>query len=515
MKRLLSGLLAALSVLSLCAGCMELAPTTSNTTVTPVTTTVPPTTAPHPEIDYTNSTVVLYTVNIRGDLRIYSQIASARAHYEALGANVLLVDAGNYLQGSAYTGTDMGLTVYYLMDAVGYDVAGMGAYDFAHGEATVGYAAHGDLVHHYTQAELYRGAEVMTYQKNAPWSREPVYATRGQKTAANFQVICSNLFIRENATGYYDFEPSAVLGEELKVGFVSCLDENAADSIREDFLEGYSFCDAVAPECDILVSFGGRQGDITIDIPKDGSFSVGAYVIDHTTKYISYEFVKLDKTNEAVDAWIAALPVKDVIGVSFVDLIGSLQANQNSQTNLGTLVADALKWYAENKLEGIEHPVIGLFNGGNCKSYLYSGQITELDIRNAVHGSKSGVGVVYLTGAQLLEVLEAATQRENCPGWAQTAGISYQVDTNKAYDFGAAYGLYYKANSVNRVSITTEGFDPAATYAVVADMLLLEGEDTYYLLPECEIVVRDASGADICKIVTMYIQEALEGRIDG
>ena len=515
MKRLLSGLLVLLLLLGLCAGCMEPAPTTNHTPTPFPTTTVPPTTAPAPEIDYTNSTVVLYTVNIRGDLRIYSQIASARAHYEALGANVLLVDAGNYLQGSAFTGTDMGLTVYYLMDAVGYDVAGMGVYDFAHGEATVGYPAHGDLVHHYTQAELYRGAAMMTYQKNAPWLREPVYATRGEKTAANFQVICSNLSISGDATGYFDFEPSAVLGDELKVGFVSCLDENAADSIPEDFLEGYGPCEVVAPECDILVSFGGRQGDITIDIPKDGSFAVGAYVIDHTTKYISYEDVKLDKTHEAVDAWIAALPVKDVIGVSSVDLCGSRKENWNGQTNLGALVANALKWYAESKLEGIEYPVIGLFNGGNCKGFLYSGQITEMDIRNAIHGSQSGVGVVYLTGAQLLVVLEAATQREDCPGWAQTAGISYQVDTNKAYDFGAAYGLYYKANSVNRVSITTEGFDPEATYAVVADMLLLEGEDTYYLLPECQIAARDASGADICKIVTMYIQEALEGRIHG
>lgn len=514
MKRLLSGLMAMLAVLSLCIGCMEPVPTTNNIPTPFPTTTVPPTTAPPPAIDYTNSTVVLYTVNIRGDLAVYSQIATARAHYEALGANVLLVDAGNYLQGSAYTGTDMGLTVYYLMDAVGYDVAGMGVYDFAHGEATVGYAAHGNLVCHYTQAELYRGAERMTHQKNAPWSREPVYATRGGKTAANFQVICSNLSISEDATGYFDFEPSAVLGEELKVGFVSCLDETAADLISEDFLQGYGPCEVVAPECDILVSFGGRQGDITIDIPKDGSFAVGAYVIDHTTKYISYEFVNLDKTNEAVDAWIAALPVNPVIGVSSVDLNGSRKENWNGQTGLGTLVADALKWYAENKLEGIEYPVIGLFNGGNCKGFLYSGQITEMDISNAIHGSQSGVGVVYLTGAQLLEVLEAATQRENCPGWAQVSGIEYQVDTEKAYDFGAAYGLYYKANSVNRVSITTEGFNPEATYAVVADMLLLEGEDTYYLLPECEIAVRDASGADICQILTMYLQEALGGRID-
>lgn len=513
MKRLLSGLLAVLAVLSLCAGCMEPAPTATGTDDPSGTTTVAPTAAP--AVNYTDSTVILYTANIRGDLTVYSQIATVRAHYEALGANVLLVDAGNYLQGSAYTGTDMGLTVYYLMDAVGYDVAAMGVYDFAHGEATVGYADHGDLTHHYTQAELYRGAETMTYRKNADWMREAVYATRGPKTAATFQVVCSNLQIGENATGYYAFEPSAVLGTKLQVGFVSALPEDGNDLISDDFLQGYSTCEVAAPECDVLVSLGAGEGDIVIDIPADGTLTAGAYIIDHTTKNITFETVELSKSNAAVDAWIEALPVNPVIGTANVDLIGSRWENWNGQTDLGSLVADALKWYAENKLEGIEYPVIGLFNGGNCTGFLYCGQITETDIRNAIHGSQDGVGVVYLTGVQLLEVLEAATQRENCPGWAQVSGIRYEVDTEKAYDFGAAYGLYYEANSINRVTVTSEGFDPEATYAVVADMLLLRGEDTYYLLPDCEIAVRDASGADICQIVTMYIQEALEGRIGG
>ena len=178
-------------------------------------------------------------------------------------------------------------------------------------------------------------------------------------------------------------------------------------------------------------------------------------------------------------------------------------------------MADALKWYGENKLEGVEYPVIGLFNGGNCTGFLYSGEITKLDIRNAIHCSQKGVGVVYMTGEEILEMLEAATQREHCPGWAQVSGIDYQVDITKAYDFGAAYGLYYKANSVNRVSVISEGFDPNATYAVVADQLLLEGEDTYYMLKDRPLAVQDGSGTDICQILALYIQEACKGQIGG
>ncbi len=512
MKRFFCAWLAVLLLLSLCTGCTEPAPTTTGE-VPPSTTTVPP--ATNPRVDYTNATVILYTANIRGDLQVYSQIATVRAHYESLGATVLLVDAGNYLQGSAYTGTDMGLAVYYLMDAVGYDVAGMGLYDFAYGKATAGYAAHGDLTHYYTQAELYRGTEAMTYQRNEPWSDQPLYVTRSPKPAATFQVVCSNLRMEAEAGGCYAFASSCVLGEALRVGFQSILPQEAQNGILEDYLQGYSPCEVDKPDCDILVSMGEGEGDIVLDIPADGTLATGAYVVDHTTKAITFEEVTLSRTNEAVDAWIADLPLKPVVGTLDADLNGSRRENCNGQTALGTLVADALKWYAESKLGVAEYPVVGLFNGGNCTGFLYSGEVTELDIRAAIHGSKAGVGLVYLTGAQLLEVLEAATQRENCPGWAQVSGVAYTVDTSKAYDFGAAYGAYYQANSVNRVTVTTEGFDPSATYAVVADMLLLTGAETYYLLAKQEIAMKDPSGADICQILIQYIQEALGGHIGG
>lgn len=519
MKRI-SCLLLVLTMLLTSTGCVAQPPATSGSTTTiPTTTqtipttqtTVPETTAP--PVDYANSTVILYSANVRGDVQVYSAMAAARESYEALGATVYLVDAGNYLQGSAYANADMGLTIYRLMEAAGYDVAGMGVYDLAHGEAEVGYAAHGDLVKFYTQAQLYRGTQQLQYQQNAPWSKEPVMAVREAIPAAGFQVICSNLY-GEITNEYYAFENSAVLGDSLKIGFVSAMPGNVLDYVRQDFLAGYQFTRVTAPECDILVALGNTAGDIVIDAPADGGLRVGACVIDNSSGYITFEDVDLSARSAQMDALIAALPSPEVIGTSGSDYNGSQQANFNSQTNLGTLAADALKWYAETYLEGLEYPVISIQSGSNCRNFLYSGDVTKTDLRNAYHGSVDGIGVIYLTGAQLLEALEAATQRENCPGWAQVSGISYTVDLQKPYDWGAAYGPYYKAASINRVSITTEGFDPEATYAVVADMLLLRGSDTYYMFKDCEIVVRGESGLDLCQIVALYIQHALNGQLD-
>lgn len=502
MKKLVSVLLALGLMLSLFSGCKK--PNAATTTTIDDFTMPPATEAP---VDYANSTVILYSANVRGNVQIYSAIAAAKAAYEALGATVYLVDAGNYLQGSAYAGGDMGLTIYDLMETVGYDVAGMGVSELVYGEAEVGYTSHGDLTKYYTQAELYRGTQALTYQQNAPWDKEPRMVTRPAKAAAGFSVICSNLAAGENATGYYEFEPYVVLGQQLKIGFVCSLPEDAAEYVREGFLDGYAYQNVTAPECDVLIALGGGNGDIVIPASADAACKVGACVINNDTREILLETVDLTATDAAVEAKLASLQAATVLGELDHDLDGSLSANQNGQTELGTLVADALKWYAENRMEGIEYPVVGIQSGGNCTGFLYRGEVTELDLRNVIHASNAGVGVIYLTGAQLLEALEASTQQADCPAWAQVSGISYTVDTQKPYDASYVYGHYFKAGSVNRVQITTENFDLEATYAVVADMQLLLGGDTYYIFRDCAVVAETEAGLSVCDIVAMYLQE--------
>ena len=505
MKKTLSILLVLAMVLTMFAAC-------GNSTQTTEATTEPTEAATEAGIDYANSTVILYTGNVRGNVELYSQIAAAKAAYEAKGAAVYLVDAGNYLQGTAYANSDMGLTVYNLMDAAGYDVAGMGVYEFVHGEATTGYIYHSNLTKYFTQAELLNGSEELEYQKNAPWADEAVMDTRAAKDAASFAVVCSNLNSTSDATGYYAFENSVVLGDGLKVGFISSVPENVADYLQDNFLSGYEMQDVAAPACDVLVALNG-QGDIEIDAAADGELTVGAYVINNATKEITPEEVDLTGKNADVDALIAGTQLSKVVGKSEVILDGADRDNWNGQTNLGTLTADALAWYAANKMEGIADPIVAIQNGGNCDNFIYPGEITEVDLLNALPFSPMGVGVVTMTGAELLETLEASTQSEMCPGWAQVSGIAYTVDTSVPYDAGEEYGDFFKANSCNRVTVTTEGFDPEATYAVVADKFLIKGNDTYYTMVDREVIASAPDGVKTRDIVAMYIDEVLGGTV--
>ena len=63
----------------------------------------------------------------------FSAIAVEKARAKASGDNVLLVDAGDYVQGTALGGFDEGRTVIDIMNAAGYDVATLGNHEFDYG----------------------------------------------------------------------------------------------------------------------------------------------------------------------------------------------------------------------------------------------------------------------------------------------------------------------------------------------------------------------------------------------
>ena len=484
--------------------------------------------------DYAGKTVLIYTGNLRGDVDVYAKIAAAKAEYEAQDANVVLVDAGNYLQGSAYANASRGLAITSLMSSVGYDVAAMGKYDFTYGDATTGYIYHGNFFKYYTQAELVNGAEEEEYRRNAPWAPEAVMETRPELVPASFTAVSSNITVDKENSGFYSFTPYFVVPvTDLSVGVVAFTDPTTADFLQDGFLDGYTFTDA-APEkpagCDIVVALvnGGTpcEADIVIDATA-GEPICGAYVIDNATKEIKKEELKLDLTDPTIAAEIEDMKESfattfSVFGESEVALDGSDRANWNGETNLGDLTADALKWYAENKFEGFtkDVPVVAIQNGGNCDNFLYSGEITETDLLKALPFSPMGIGVIELTGAQLLETLEAASQRENCPGFAQVSGLTYFLDTGKEYDAGEAYGKFFRADSVSRVTITSvngKAFDSKATYAVVCDNFLINGNDTYYTLKEAKdagaAYANNGNGVKVRDAVAQYIQKQLNGVI--
>ena len=371
--------------------------------------------------NYTGKTVILYTANVRGDVDVYAKVAAAKTAYENAGADVILADAGNFLQGTAAVNSDRGLGVYNLMDAAGYDVAAMGLAEFGYADATTGYGYHKNITKYYTQAELQNGAEALTYNKDM---KGEATADRAEKAAATFTALSANA---TSDTEYYSFEASTVLTTKsgLKVGFYGLTATSAAANVQDGCLS-VSEPKPVKLNADVTICLsnagvsGSEYGDLVID--AGNVETVGAYVIDNSSKTVTALTPDLSGSDTEIAKSAAALKAAagKTVGRSDVILTGADSANWNGETNLGDLTTDALRWYAQNYIDGYNKklPLVAIQNGGNCDNFLYSGEITETDLLKALPFSPMGIGVIELTGAQLLETLEAASQRENCPGFA-------------------------------------------------------------------------------------------------
>ena len=490
---------------------------------------------------YDGKTVVIATANLKGDVDVYGQVAALKDHYKNQGASVLLADAGNYLQGAAAANIDRGETVYNLMDAAGYDVAAMGPREFYFGNATTGMIYHGNQHLYYTQAELLRGAAEKEYNVNRDGS---VKETRAAKDPAKFAVVSSNI---TKAAGYYDFDSnkSFTLGS-LKVGVYALTDETVEEKLQDNFLDGYGIVDPKSADsaaqsalkssdftiCLNNSSLEDSAADLMISAPADGKELIAVYVIDNKTKEVKEEkaasvTANADIAKQAADAKKAA--AEHIVFTNSVTIDGADRDNWCGETNLGDLVADALKWYGENKFEGFKKDaeVIAIQNGGNCDQFMYDGDITDVDLLYALPFSPMGIGLVYITGEDLLNILEAGTSPserygdEICPGFAQVSGIEYEVHAYKEYAEGEANGNFFKHTAVNRVvikSVNGKDWDPKATYALVADNFNCNGGDNYYTISE--IREKDASkymnngnGLKTRDIVAMYIKEKLGNKL--
>ena len=85
--------------------------------------------------DYTGKTVILHSNDVHGCIDGYAAMAALKARFTEAGAKVIVVDAGDFSQGTAYVSSSKGATAIQMMNAVGYDVATLGNHEFDFGYA--------------------------------------------------------------------------------------------------------------------------------------------------------------------------------------------------------------------------------------------------------------------------------------------------------------------------------------------------------------------------------------------
>jgi 5'-nucleotidase/UDP-sugar diphosphatase len=192
----------------------------------------------------------------------------------------------------------------------------------------------------------------------------------------------------------------------------------------------------------LVVGFDKKGEVVAIDETRSGPVRVATGNCNGTTP--CDDAVEPDPTMQAlvvdpVEAHVATL-AENVIGNSDVALDGLRNSVRSMETNEGNLIADALRWQAEQTAAdfGAPQPDVALQNGGGIRNntIIPAGDITELDTFDMVPFPNFVTVVHDIPRAQFKEILEnavACTQdadfdlNENCGSgrFAQISGFSF------------------------------------------------------------------------------------------
>ena len=482
--------------------------------------------------------VILHTNDVHGAIGGYAKVAAVKDAYEALGAYVLLVDAGDFSQGDPTVSVSEGATAVELMNLAGYDVAAPGNHEFDYGYANL--------------ASLADKAEFPIVAANVLYNGKVAFEANVTFTAPNGTKIgVFGLDTPETATKAHPAKIKGVTflaGQELfdcaqkqvnalkadGCDYIVCLghlgiDDESIGNRSIDLLEKVKgidvFIDGHSHSTleDVQKAADGHAFNGTLTSTGTKLASVGVVTIDPAANKILAETVKLETLTEAVQAVAdraAAIQkqIDDDYGAKFattaVELDGVKANVRSGETNLGDLITDALVWGAKKNGEQVDAAVT---NGGGIRATIAAGDITKKDV-NTVLPFGNTLSIVKVTGAELLEALEASTYctPETIGGFPHVSGIEFTVDTTKAYDQGDQYpgSTYYAPKSIQRVSIQSVGgkaFDAKAVYTIATNDFMASGGDTYYAFSAAS--VNYDLGVPMDEVVMDFIKTELKGTV--
>ena len=483
-------------------------------------------------------TVILHTNDVHGAIEGYAYITALKADYEAKGAEVILVDAGDYSQGEVYVSDTKGLDAVEMMNVTGYDVVTLGNHEFDYGYAQL----------------------------------------KENMTKADFKILCANVY-GEDGIPIFDANYTYTTKSGVKIGFFGMETPEAQTKANPALIKGLKFdtdLKAVAEkqlealkDDDVVIAlshlgvddsskpytsydlYNAAKGiDFIIDghshsvmtkgkngepIQSTGTkfANIGVIVIDDASKKIESNSLYEIKEDTAKDAAVAAAAQKiidridkeygAVFAKSKVELNGAKAPNGNrdSETNNGDLITDAMLWKVMQNKEGLtvnEDHVVAITNGGGIRAAIKAGDVTKKDIKTVLPFGNT-IEVIYVTGTELLEALEASTfcVPESIGGFPQVSGISYTISTGAVYDANAETypaSTYYGPKSINRVTINSingKDFKLGDTYAVVTNNFSAAGGDTYYAFKAA--TAKFDTGVPLDEAVMEYVTKELKGVI--
>ena len=444
----------------------------------------------------------------------YAAIADLKQSYQNAGKDVLLVDAGDHVQGTAYGSMDEGASIIKLMNAAGYDVATPGNHEFDYGmdrakaimkEADFPYLSC-NWVNLRTTLRVLPSVKVFVRGgRRIAFVGVTTPETFTKSTPAYFMDKAQRKYIYdiqggEDGKKLYDAVQKAIDKAKLLADVVIGLghlgvDPSSSPWTSEEVIAHTSGFDAFIDGHSHTVMENKQVQDASgkaVTLTQTGSYF--ANVGEMTIAADGTITTKLIPTHEGMDAGIAAMQtdwvntVDDMLGekiaVGDSDFYVSDPATgkrriRSAETNLGDFVADGIYTYF-NEVEKL-HCDVAIMNGGGIRADVPAGDWTFKTCKQ-ISPFGNVACLMSVTGKQIQDALEFAARfagedgKEN-GGFLQVAGATYEIHTDipntvqtdeKNVWIGSATGTPRVQNVkiYDKASGSYLPLDPGATYAL-------------------------------------------------
>ena len=470
--------------------------------------------------DLEGKLVVIHTNDTHGrDLEgayTTAAVAQLKQDLTAAGADVLLLSAGDASQGTPLVNLSLGGTAIDFMNLAGYDAMATGNHEFDWGLENLQKLAQ--------DAEFPILAANLTYTE----SGELVFGDSIVFTTdSGLKVGVFGLATPETATKAH---PDKVKGVSFAAG--QELYDVAQQQVDKLNAEGCDYIIALSHLGDSAESAPNRSVDLLdhvtgIDLMVDGHShttlpegdtshgdalrvstgeylnNIGVVVYDAATDTETARLLGsktegdqtvLDYTGSDPDV-LAAIEavnaeVEQELGKVFAKTEVLLNGERDpgvrtEETNLGDFAADAILWSARQAL-GEDKVDLALTNGGGIRASIPAGEISMKTMKT-VFPFGNEVATVTVTGAELLEALEAATfcTPTAVGAFPQVSGVQFTIDTTVPYENGEMYpnSTYYApakpGSRIKNVTVNGQPLDLNAEYVVATNDFTAAGGDTY------------------------------------
>lgn len=444
----------------------------------------------------------------------YAAIADLKQSYQNAGKDVLLVDAGDHVQGTAYGSMDEGASIIKLMNAAGYDVATPGNHEFDYGmdrakaimkEADFPYLSCNWVDLRTTLRVLPSVKVFVRGGRRIAFVGVTTPETFTKSTPAYFMDKAQRKYIYdiqggEDGKKLYDAVQKAIDKAKLLADVVIGLghlgvDPSSSPWTSEEVIAHTSGFDAFIDGHSHTVMENKQVQDASgkaVTLTQTGSYF--ANVGEMTIAADGTITTKLIPTHEGMDAGIAAMQtgwvntVDDMLGEKIAvgdsdfyvtDSATGKRRIRSAETNLGDFVADGIYTYF-NEVEKL-HCDLAIMNGGGIRADVPAGDWTFKTCKQ-VSPFGNVACLMSVTGKQIQDALEFAARfageggKEN-GGFLQVAGATYEIHTNipntvqtdeKNVWIGSATGTPRVQNVkiYDKASGSYLPLDPGATYAL-------------------------------------------------